>query len=84
MQLNEFNIQVWPLCFVFWSTDKFPPKSHCFLSLFFLFSQEKLSPFCDVIREEPFTLTCSVGRKSVALCNLHQYSTDLDPKYQVQ
>ncbi|XP_033624458.1 leishmanolysin-like peptidase [Asterias rubens] len=45
-------------------------------------SQEKLSPFCDVIREEPFTLTCSVGRKSVALCNLHQYSTDLDPKYQ--
>ncbi|XP_038046399.1 leishmanolysin-like peptidase [Patiria miniata] len=45
-------------------------------------SQESLSPFCDVIRAEPFTLTCSVGRASVALCNLHQYDRDLEPQYQ--
>ncbi|XP_072020460.1 leishmanolysin-like peptidase [Amphiura filiformis] len=39
-------------------------------------------PYCDKIRQDPFNLSCNVGRSSVALCNLFMRSKPLPAEYQ--
>ncbi|XP_041459036.1 leishmanolysin-like peptidase [Lytechinus variegatus] len=43
---------------------------------------ESIKPYCNIMSQEPFSLTCDVGRAAVALCNLHEYSSDLPIEYQ--
>ncbi len=50
----------------------------------FHFRGTPIWPYCDKIRQEPYNLSCNVGRSSVALCNLYRKSKALPREYQVR
>ncbi|XP_077993930.1 leishmanolysin-like peptidase [Glandiceps talaboti] len=43
---------------------------------------EEVDPYCDILGTVEYRLQCNTDRSSVALCNIHKYSSELPQQYQ--